>query len=101
MMCWLDLDGACSVWLESSLDSKPYIHLRPTMALTPEVIAAADRIMTSDAAVNLKVLELNDLWLSNGLASKQIHGPEKFCIHPQNRGGSMMNSFDMTTKGKR
>ena len=70
------------------------------MALTPEVIAAADRIMTSDAAVNLKVLELNDLWLSNGLASKQIHGPEKFCIHPQNRGGSMMNSFDMTTKGE-
>ena len=70
------------------------------MALTPEVIAAADRIMASDAAVNLKVLELNDLWLSNGLASKQVHGPEKFCIHPQNRGGSMMNSFDMTTKGE-
>ncbi|CAE7576580.1 unnamed protein product [Symbiodinium sp. CCMP2592] len=70
------------------------------MALTPAVIAEADRIMASDAAVNLKVLELNDLWLSNGLASKQVHGTERFCIHPQNRGGAMMNSFDMVTKGE-
>ena len=71
------------------------------MALSDAVKQQADAIMASEDVANLKVQKLNALWTSSGLASYQKHTPDRFLIHPMNRGGSMLNGHDMISKGER
>ena len=71
------------------------------MALTADVKKEAEAIMASADVANMKVQKLNDLWLQHGLASHQQHTPDRFLIHPMNRGGAMINGHDMVAKGER
>ena len=71
------------------------------MALTADVKKEAEAIMASADVANMKVQKLNALWLQHGLASHQKHTPDRFLIHPMNRGGAMINGHDMVAKGER
>ena len=81
-----------------------FVNTKPpgrAMALSEEVKAEAAKIIASNEPVNLKVVTLNQLWLQHGLASYQTVSCCKVLVHPSNRGGAMLNGYDVKAKGEK
>ena len=50
--------------------------------------------------LNIKVDKICKKLLENQIAYYQVCTPDQFLIHPSNRGGLMLNHFDVHDKGK-
>ena len=71
------------------------------MALSDSVRNEASQTIAANEPVNSKVVQLNELWLKNGLASFQTVSCCKMLVHPSNRGGAMLNGHDVLAKGEK
>ena len=70
--------------------------------LAKHVVEEVQRILDMEDSrmeLNTKVSMISQTLLSNSLAYKQVLAPSALLTHPMNRGGTMVNAYDVHSKG--
>ena len=75
-------------------------HRHPAMFSFPDGLAEAiAAVKSSNVELNIKVDKIRNLLLNGQVAYYHHERPDAFLVHPANRGGLMVNAFDVHRKG--
>ena len=73
--------------------------LEPMAVFSQDIIAAIAAILASQEPVNIQKQQLYDVLDTANLSYFEVIDPADMAIHPDNRGGMMVNKQDVHDKG--
>ena len=68
-------------------------------SMSAELKEKIEKILCGDLEPNLKIDSIRGELLANNLAEYRIIAPERVLCHPSNRGGMMLNKYDVHKEG--
>ena len=67
--------------------------------VSQEIKSEIEKVLNSKCGMMVQWKGIEKILLDAGLAYEQELGPERFLVHPQNRGGTGINAFNCHSKG--